>query len=247
MDESVELRRELPGGGSHGACHDEDREEEGPVFEDALHPWLPLVVHEKYRDRLRRLHQEDDGVHEVGKEGLRPHLQGHGTPVLLGLVLLDEAAALEPLPPPELRDVPQGGARPPGLSLCGPLLHGGPGHPHGRDHAEEVDGSLPEHGDEDGRVEERAQRPHGVHAVARRRVGKGQGRRGQEPVRCHHLPFRAARALKRQGRQHVGIDDAVEHHDLLLLQGAQQRAPPLPYEINAVLDGRCLGGERRGD
>ena len=67
------------------------------------------------------------------------------------------------------------------------------------------------------------------------------------PARRHHLPFRRPRALERQRRQRVGRNHALQDHDLLLLQGRQQGASPLPDQVHHGPDRRRPRRERRRD
>ena len=70
-------------------------------------------------------------------------------------------------------------------------------------HRPQVDERLARHRDEDGRVEERAERALRVHLVHGRRVGEGDGGDHEQPARGDHLALRGARALERERREHV--------------------------------------------
>ena len=79
--------------------------------------------------------------------------------------------------------------------------------------------------------------------------GRGSASRdaARAPARRHHLPFRRPRALERQRRQRVGRNHALQDHDLLLLQGRQQGASPLPDQVHHGPDRRRPRRERRRD
>mmetsp|Transcript_38303 Transcript_38303/g.63551 ORF Transcript_38303/g.63551 Transcript_38303/m.63551 type:complete len:561 (-) Transcript_38303:1339-3021(-) len=85
-----------------------------------------------------------------------------------------------------------------------------------------------------------------MHLLHRRAVGEGQAGRGQQPPGRHHLPLGAPGAAQTEGGEGVRGDDAFQHHDLLLLQCAEQRAAALADEINNTADGRTARRERGG-
>mmetsp|Transcript_27382 Transcript_27382/g.76586 ORF Transcript_27382/g.76586 Transcript_27382/m.76586 type:complete len:723 (-) Transcript_27382:940-3108(-) len=86
-----------------------------------------------------------------------------------------------------------------------------------------------------------------MHPLGGRGVREAQAGDRDHPLGRHHLPLRGPGALERQRGEHVRADNALQHHDLLLLQRAQQRAPSLPDEVHAVLHRRGLRREWRGD
>eukprot|EP00962_Isochrysis_galbana_P010124 scaffold2805_cov215-Isochrysis_galbana.AAC.2 len=150
VDELVEMWEGAPRTDSAAGDAREDGEEERVVLRDALHPWPSLVVDQKHSDALRRLNQEDARVEQVGHEGRGPerHCLRHVVALLgcgrLGFFLkLAQPLALEKVD--HL------------LQLLGAHLIAR--HLDGGAHREEVESSLAEHGEKDGRVEQGAERP----------------------------------------------------------------------------------------
>mmetsp|Transcript_58751 Transcript_58751/g.128764 ORF Transcript_58751/g.128764 Transcript_58751/m.128764 type:complete len:317 (+) Transcript_58751:863-1813(+) len=96
-------------------------------------------------------------------------------------------------------------------------------------------------------MKDRLQRANPASLLDRCCVREGKACNHDKPRGSHHLPLGGSRAFQGDSRQGVGTDDAIQHHHLHLLEGAQQCATTLSHEINTVLDGRGPGGERRGN
>mmetsp|Transcript_57257 Transcript_57257/g.127810 ORF Transcript_57257/g.127810 Transcript_57257/m.127810 type:complete len:235 (-) Transcript_57257:8-712(-) len=208
------------------------------VLREALHPGPSFVVDEQDGDALGGLDKEDARVEQVWHERRHPH-RHHACRVvalLHRLFRLHLPLLLQRLLAVERHDLRQLG----GPHLLARHLHRGP-------HAEEMDDSLAQHGEEDGRVEERLERPHRVHLLDGRGVGEGEGGDHQQPGGGDHLPLGGTGALQRERREDEGVDGRLEHHDLLLLQRREQRAPPLPNQVDNVLHRGGTRCERRGD
>ena len=63
----------------------------------------------------------------------------------------------------------------------------------------------------------------------------------------HELPLAGSRVVQRECTKTVRGDDALQHHDLLLHQGAQQGAAALTDQIHHRPHGRGACGEGSGD